>query len=242
MAGERRRLVGDALHHATIARHGIDAVGEHLEARFVVAGGQPFRRDGHADAGGHTLPERPGRRLDARGPAVLRVAGAPAVELAEPLDVVEGYRQVAQGLVFGIDRLHAGQMQEGVEQHRGVTHRENETIPVRPDRMVRIEAQMSLPERVGHRRHRHGRSGVAGVRLLHRVHGQGADAIHGKLIEVGRRHQNAPGGKRRGFPQQRRTATLVSQGKFDNSATDGRSSEVCRTPPPRQAESPGPTV
>ena len=75
MGGERGGLGGDALHHAAVAAEGVDVeVDQVLEAGAVVACGHPAARQRHADAVGHALPERPGRRLDARGPAVLRVA------------------------------------------------------------------------------------------------------------------------------------------------------------------------
>ena len=89
---------------------------------------------------------------------------------------------VAERLVLGIDRLHAGQMQHGVEQHRGVADRQHEAIAIRPDRMARVEAQKALPQAVDHRRQRHRRAGMAGVGLLHRVHRQRAQGRHAQLI------------------------------------------------------------
>ena len=68
------------------------------------------------------------------------------------------HRQLAEPLVLRVDRLHAGQVQHRVEQHRRVAHRQHEAIAVRPDRIVGIEAQELLPETVGHRRHRHRRA------------------------------------------------------------------------------------
>ena len=179
VAGEGGRFVGDALHHAAVAGEGVDAMREQLEARLVVARGQPLRCDGHAHAGRDALTERPRGRLDARGPAVLRMAGAAAVELPEAFDVVEGHGQLAERFVFRVDGLDFGEVQERIEQHRCVAHGQDEPVAVRPDGVVRIEAQVSLPERVRDRRHGHGRARVAGVRLLHRVHRQRADCVDG---------------------------------------------------------------
>ena len=52
----------------------------------------------------------------------------------------------------------AGQVQHGVEQHRGVSDRQDEAIAIRPDRIVGIESHVLLPQRVNHRGHRHGRA------------------------------------------------------------------------------------
>ena len=74
------------------------------------------------------------------------MAGAGAVELAEALDGVERHRRLAERLVVGVDRLDAGQVQERVEQHRGVADRQHEAVAVRPDRLLGIVAQEALPE------------------------------------------------------------------------------------------------
>src|SRR5262249_45643947 len=84
VAGERGSLGRDAFHHAAVAAQGIDVeVDQVLEPGPVEVGGLPAAGDGHADAGGQALAERAGGGLDAAGPAVLRVAGAAAVDLPE---------------------------------------------------------------------------------------------------------------------------------------------------------------
>ena len=116
------------------------------------------------------------------------MARAAAVELAEALDVVEGHRELPEGLVLRVDGLHPGEVQHRVEQHRGVAHGEHEAVAVGPDGIVGVEAEVALPELVGHGGHGHGRPGMAGVGLLHGVHGQGPDGVDRELIEVGRGH------------------------------------------------------
>ena len=134
MAGQRRRFRRDAFHHAAVAADGIDVVVEDVEARPVVAAGQPLLRDGHADAGGDALPERAGGGLDARDPVIFGMAGRLAVELAEAADVVERHRGLPQRLIFGVHRLRLGEVEHGPEQHRGVAVGEHEAIAVGPDR------------------------------------------------------------------------------------------------------------
>ena len=184
VGGERGGLGGDALHHAAVAAQGVDVeVDQVLEAGAVVACGHPAARHRHADAVGQALPERPGCRLDARGPAVLRVAGAAAMPLAERLDRLERHRRLAQPLVVLADGPDAGQVQQRVEQHRGVAGRKHEAVAVGPDRVLGVETQHVLPQVVADRGHRHGRPGVPRVRGLDRVDGEGADRVDADLVE-----------------------------------------------------------
>ncbi len=204
MTGERGGLGGHALHHAAVAAQRVDAVVEQRVARAVEVLGEPARRDRHADAGGDALSQRPGRGLDPRGPVVFRMAGAFAVELAEALQVVERHRRGAEPLVIGVDRLDPGQVQHRIEQGRGMARGQHKAVAVGPDRIVGIEAEEFLPQRVHHRRHRHRRAGMAGIGRLHRVDAQGADGIdrdvfdgagrrsHVRSLHSSRRHRPAP--------------------------------------------------
>ena len=131
------------------------------------------------------LAERAGRRLDPRGPAVLGMAGTARVELAEAFDVGEADRFRADHLVLRIDGFDPGEMEQRVEQHRGMAGGEDEAVATRPDRIFRIEAQVALPERVGDRGHRHRRSRMSRIGLLHRIDGEGADRIDAQFIVIG---------------------------------------------------------
>ncbi len=184
VAGDRGRLVRDALHQAAVARDRVDVVAEELEAGAVEVRRLPLRGDRHPHAGRDPLAQRARRGLDARRPAVLGVAGGPRVELAEALDVVEADRGVADDLVVGIHRLHPRQEEQRVEQHRGVARGKDEAVAVRPDRVLGVEAQELLPEGVGERRQRHRRPRVARVRLLDRVYGQRPDRVDAEAVDV----------------------------------------------------------
>jgi hypothetical protein len=133
---------------------------------------------------GDALPERTGGGLDSGRPAVLRVARTLTVELTEVFDVVERHRRHAEHLVLRVDGLDAGQVQQAVEQHRGVAVRQHEAVAVRPDRIGRIEAQVALPQQICHRRQRHRRARMARIGRLHRVHRQGANRVDAELIEL----------------------------------------------------------
>src|SRR5262245_15309357 len=64
-------------------------------------------------------------------------------------------------------------------------HREHEAVTVSPDRVVRIEAQLPLPERIDDGRQGHWRPRVAGVGLLNGVHRERADRVDAELVQFG---------------------------------------------------------
>jgi hypothetical protein len=125
VAGERGRLVRDPLHQVTVAGQHPGAVVEQLEPRPVEARGEVALGEREADGGAEPLAERPGGHLDAGRQAVLRMARRLRAPLAEALELVE--RQVV-----------AGQVQQRVEQRRGVPGREHEAVAVRPCRVGRV--------------------------------------------------------------------------------------------------------
>ena len=136
VAGEAGGLGRDPLHHVAVAAEGVDVEVEQVEPRLVVMRPEPEARRGHPDAGGHALAERAGGGLDAGGPAVLGVARGAALDLAELLDIFQVHGQLVGQLVVVADRLDAGQVEERVEEHRGVADGEDEAVAVRPDRVL----------------------------------------------------------------------------------------------------------
>ena len=169
VAGERGRLARHPLHHVAVAAEGVDVVVEQLEVGTVEVGRLPPAGDRHPDAGRHPLTQRAGGGLDARSEPVFRVAWTLAVELAEALDVLEGDGQLALPLVLGVDRFHAGEVEHGIQQHRGVSVRQHEPVAVGPDRILGIKTEEILPQGVDHGRQRHRGTGVAGVGRLDRI-------------------------------------------------------------------------
>ena len=129
----------------------------------------------HPDAVREALTEWARRRLDARREHVaehsLRVAWGTGSPLAEALEL--GQRQVV-----------AGQVKDAVEQHRAVSRREHEAVPVRPVGIGRIVSEHARVQEVGDRRHRHRQPGMAGVGLLDGVHRQTADRVDAETIEL----------------------------------------------------------
>src|SRR5262244_1594197 len=111
MARQRRCFGSHALHHAAIAADHVDVVVEDLEVRAIVTVGEPRLGNGHADAGGDTLPKRSSRGLDPRNQVVLRMTWSLAAELAEVTNIVERNCGLSKPLVFCIHCSGAGEMQ-----------------------------------------------------------------------------------------------------------------------------------
>ena len=162
VAGERDRLLADALHQAAVAQ---EDVGVMVDEVVPEPGVHDALAERHADRLGHALAQRARRQLDAVGVAVLGMARGPAPDLAEAPQLLE--RHV----------LVAGQVEQAVEQHRAVAVREDEAVAVDPVRVGGVEPQEVLEQDGGDVGHAHGRAGMPALGLLHGVHGQEADAI-----------------------------------------------------------------
>ena len=183
--GQRTGLVADAFHQAAIAEEGVGVMVDHRVAVAVELGGEQLFGQRHADRVGQALAERAGGRLDAGGDAHLGVAGRLAVQLAEVLQL--GQREVV-----------AAQVEQRVLQHRAMAVGEHEAVTPRPVRVGRVVAQVRAPERHRDLGHAHRGAGVAGVGLLHGVHGQGADGVghEGCALLLGRFNGRSGGGRR----------------------------------------------
>ena len=117
VAGKRDRLLTDAFHQAAVAADDVGVVVHEIAAE---AGSHTALRQGHTNRVGETLAQRAGRGLDPGGEAVLRMARGAAAELAEVADLVD------------VDVWIPGEIEQRIEQHRTVTVREHEAVPVGP--------------------------------------------------------------------------------------------------------------
>ncbi len=167
MPGERNRLLADAFHQVAVGAEHEGGMVDQVGAEF---GGQMPFGDRHADRGGEPLAERSGRRLDAGGVAVFRMAGCQRAELAEALDLLDRHPLIAE------------QMQQRVEQHRAVPGREHEAVTIGPSRIGRIEFQEPPEQHGGDIGRPHGQAGVPALRLLHRIHGKRPDGVGHALV------------------------------------------------------------
>ena len=172
VAGERGCLVRDPLHQIAVAADEIRVMVDDPVALAVERRGEMRLGDRHPDRVADSLPERARRRLHAVGVAELGVSRRAASPLPELLQVLEG-------------DVVSAQVQAAVQQHRRVAAREHEAVAIRPVRIGGIVLHVPGEERVGQRREGHRRSGMSRVRLLDRVHGEGADGVDAEQIEIG---------------------------------------------------------
>jgi hypothetical protein len=163
--GDRGGLVADALHQAAVAGDHPGAVVDDVVAE---PGGQVALGHGHADGGGDALAQGAGGGLDARGMAVFGVAGGVGTPLPEVLDLLHRHG------------LEAGQVQQGIDQHRPMAGGEHEAVAVGPVWLGGVVLEELGPEHGGHVGHAHGHPLVPGFRLMDRVHREHADGVgHG---------------------------------------------------------------
>src|SRR5580765_6872353 len=132
MSGERGSLRRDTFHQVTVAAEGPDMVTKKVKSGTIEMCSQPFPGDRHADAVADALAERAGRRFDARGQAIFRMSRSLAINLAEALEVVNRERRLWENLTFRIRGAYAGQVDQRVQQHRGVAVRQHEAVAVWP--------------------------------------------------------------------------------------------------------------
>src|ERR1051326_5016586 len=170
MAGQRRGFACNTFHQIAIAAKSIDVVIEQRETVAIENFRQHPLRHRHTDAVATALAKRSCRGFYAGRMAVFGMTGAAAAELAKALDVLQTYRNAGFDLARFIHVPHASEMQDGIEQHRGVSVGQHKTVAVWPMRPVRIEFEKALPKRVGDRRQAHRGSGVPGFGSLNRIH------------------------------------------------------------------------
>ncbi len=130
VAGEAGRLGRDALHHAAVSGEAVDVVIEDGQAFAIVARGEPALGDRHADRIAAALAERAGGGLDAGRVAIFGVAGGLGADLAEILDVLQADRRIAGRIAVLVDLLDAREVEQRIEQHRGVADRQDEAVAV----------------------------------------------------------------------------------------------------------------
>ena len=242
MGGEAGGLGRDALHHVAVAADGVDVEVVQGEVGLVVVLGEPEAGRGHADAGGHALAERAGGRLDAGRQVRLGVAGGLAVDLAELLEVVERQGRGVEDLDPLLDVVHAGEVDQRVEQHRRVPDRQDEPVAVGPQRVGRVVAEEVLPERVAQRRQRHRRPRVARVRRLDRVHRQGPDRVDALQVDVVVLVRGHPVAPCRSLRLQGESAIIGGPGRQDPPRSPSRDTIITTDPPAWQGVDPDPAA
>ena len=158
----------DAFHQAAIAHESPSAVIDDGQTFAIELRSQQLFGQCHADRIGNTLPQRARGGFYAQMRFMFRVTGGVRTQLAEGAQVVYGQRIAAQ-------------VQNRIQQHRGVTIGEHEAIAVDPGRIGWVVAQEASPQHFGDVGHAHGGTRMSGIGLLDGVHGQGSDGV-GQLL------------------------------------------------------------
>ena len=126
--GQRDDLLPDAFLEAAVPDEGVGVMIDEVPS-------EPFAQERfgecHSRRIGDALAQGARRDLDPAGRVELRMALAVGSEFAEALDVVEG------------DLLIAAQVQKGIQQHRSVAVRLDDAVPVEPQRILRIELEVT---------------------------------------------------------------------------------------------------
>ena len=102
--------------------------------------------------------------------AIFGVARRARAELAEALELLDRHLRVA------------GEVEQRVEQHRAMAGGQHEAVAVGPFGVRGVELQEAREQHGGDVGHAHGHAGMAGIGLLHRVHGQRPDGIGHVLV------------------------------------------------------------
>ena len=179
MAGDADRLLAHAFHQVAV---GGDDIGMVVDDAGETRGQHPLR-DRHADRGRNPLPERAGRRLNARSAPVFRVPGRPRSDLPELLDVVDAEPFVA---------ADPGEIEQAVQQHAAVAGGQDEPVAIGPMGIRRVEFQHVAPENRRDVGHAHWQAGVAALGLLDRVEGEKADRVRHCVMRHARSHRGSP--------------------------------------------------
>ena len=124
MAGQRNRLLGNALHQAAVAHQHIGFV---INEFVAEAGGQMALGDGEAHGIGDALAQGARGGFNASGVAIFRVARRFRSQLTEIFQILERHVPVAR------------EIEQGIDQHGAVAGGQNETIAIRPVWVAGIE-------------------------------------------------------------------------------------------------------
>ena len=185
VSGQRRSLARHPFHEIAVTDEAPDPVVHDLEPGTVEPLPKQPLRDGHPDRVPHSLAERPGGGLHARGVSPLGMPGCLRTPLPELPQVLERERI-------------APEMQQAVEEHGRVATGEHEAVTIGPVGRGGVEAEEAVPQEPRRGGERHRGPGVSGLGLLDRVHREDAKRVDhlpgGGAARGGGRHVGPNGG------------------------------------------------
>lgn len=150
MTGHGSGLATNTLHHTSVTEETVCVVGDQVVTGLVENSGGVCLSNGKTNGVGDTLTERTCCHLDTGGVVNFGVTRSLAVEGSESLQVVHA-------------QVVAEKVEESILKHATVTVGENETIPVDPVWVLRVEGHELVEHDMGDWGHTHGRARVARV-------------------------------------------------------------------------------
>ena len=97
--------------------------------------------------------------------AIFGMAGGERIPLTEIFQLVDGHA------------FHADQMQQRIEQHGAMTRRQDETVPIRPMRILRVKIHKTRKQDGGDISGPHWQARMARFGLFHPIHSQRTNGI-----------------------------------------------------------------
>ncbi|OIQ68027.1 hypothetical protein GALL_503870 [mine drainage metagenome] len=156
--------MADAFHQAAVTQEHVGMVVDDFVAGKIELARQHLLGEGHAHGIGQPLAQRAGGGFHAGGVADFGVPRGLAVQLAEALEFLNG-------------EVVAGEVQQGVDQHRTVTVGQHEAVAVGPMRIGRVVVHVVAPQHLGDVGHAHRRAGVTGLGGFDPVDGKKTDGV-----------------------------------------------------------------
>ena len=162
MAGQRGNLTRHALHEVAIARHDPGPVFHDRMSGAVEMVGEKALRNGHSYRVPEPLAQRTGGGLHSRRVPSLGMSRREGTPLPEIPDLFQW-------------EVIAREVEQRIEQHRGVAAGEHEAVTIGPLGVPGIVLEEPGPQDVCGGRERHRGARMSRLRFLYRIHGEGAD-------------------------------------------------------------------
>ena len=174
VASHRNGFLRNTFHQATVAR---DHIGKVIDNVITITGIHDALAKGETDRGRNALTQRAGGGFNAFAVAVFRMTGRARAHLTEILDLIK------------IEIFVSGQVQKRIQKHRTMTCGQDETVAVRPVRMLRIELQEFGVKNSRNICHAHWHARVTGFSFFDSIGRKEADGVGHAVVFCLRRHE-----------------------------------------------------
>ena len=161
----------ESLHQVTIADNPVSKMIDHDKFRSVEGRSQRSFRHGHTHSGCQSLAQRTGRGFNSGSMTIFGMTRGQAALLAKVFQIIKS-------------DLITTEMEQSIEQGRTMAGRKDETIAIRPGRILRIMFKKTAPEGVRHRRSPHRHPRMSGVGLFDHIDRQKTNRINTFFFQI----------------------------------------------------------